>query len=89
MYDLAGQPFAPTNLINELMEQTGCFKDGRVVSSIVILDTEAGQIQFQKDEEATLLHIESIADQIVEFSDDKHRRRTGTTLPILPSEPGQ
>lgn len=25
VYDLAGQPFAPINVVNELMEQTGCF----------------------------------------------------------------
>lgn len=89
VYDLASQPFSPINIVNELMEQTGCFQDGRVVSSIVIVETEANQLQFQKDEDAALVHIESIADQIVEFSDDKHRRRLGTTLPILPSEPGQ
>ena len=62
VYDLASQPFAPVNVINELMEQTGCFHDGRVVSSIVIIDTEANQLQFQKDEDATLVHIESLAD---------------------------
>ena len=44
VYDLASQPFAPTNVVNELMEQTGCFQDGRVVSSIVIVDTEANQL---------------------------------------------
>ena len=46
VYDLASQPFAPTNIVNELMEQTGCFQDGRCVSSIVIVDTEANQLQF-------------------------------------------
>lgn len=35
------------------------------------------------------MHIESLADQIIEFSDEKHKRRIGATLPILPSEPGQ
>ena len=89
VYDLASQPCAPINIVNELMEQTGCFQDGRVVSSIVIIDTEANQLQFQKDEDAALVHIESIADQVIEFSDEKYKRRTGMTLPILPSEPGQ
>jgi len=41
VYDLASQPFAPTNIINELMEQTGNFQDGRVVSTLVLADTEA------------------------------------------------
>ena len=41
VYDLASQPFAPTNIINELMEATGTFKDGRTVSTLVIADTEA------------------------------------------------
>lgn len=25
VYDLASQPFSPINIVNELMEQTGCF----------------------------------------------------------------
>ena len=40
IYGLANQPFAPVNVISEIMERTGCFRDGRTVSSIVIVDTE-------------------------------------------------
>ena len=71
------------------MEQTGCFKNGRVVSTIVIADTESNQLQFQKDEDALLVHIESVADQVIEFDDDQHKRRLGASLPILPTKPGQ
>ena len=41
VFDLASQPFSSVNVINELMEQSGCFQNGRVVSTIVIADTEA------------------------------------------------
>ena len=71
IYDLASQPFAPINIVNEVMEQTGCFTNGRTVSSIVVMDTETNQLQFQKDEDALLVHLESIADSVVEFSDDQ------------------
>ena len=71
VYDLANQPFSPINVINELMERTGCFHDGRVVSSIVIMDTETHQLQFQRDEDALISHIESICDQVIEFSDEQ------------------
>ena len=65
------------------MERTGSFHDGRVVSTIVIADTEANQVHFQKDEDALMVHIESLADQIIEFSDEMHKRRLGSSLPIL------
>ena len=71
MYDLASQPFAPINVVNELMERTGCFRDGRVVSSIVIMDTETHQLQFQRDEDKLITHIESLSDQVIEFTNEQ------------------
>ena len=89
IYELANQPFAPINIVNEIMEHTGCFTNGRTVTSIVVMDTETNQLQFQKDEDALLVHLESIADSVVEFSDDQHKRRLGNKLPVLPTKPGQ
>ncbi len=40
VYRLTNQPFAPINIVNEIMEASGCFKDGKSMTSIVILDTE-------------------------------------------------
>lgn len=62
VYDLAGQPFGPENAVNHLQAQTGNFADGRTVTTIVIADTEGSTLQFQKDEQATLAHLESVAD---------------------------
>ena len=44
VFDLANQPFSPFNIVNELFDHTGCFSDGRVVSTIVLADTEANQL---------------------------------------------
>lgn len=71
------------------MDRTGRFTDGHCVSTIVIADTEANQLQFQRDEDATIVHIESIADQIINFDDAQLKRRLVGALPILPSKPGQ
>lgn len=71
IYDLASQPFSPFNIINEISDHTGSFANGRTVTSVLILDTSANQLQFQKDEDAIIVHIESLADQIIEFSDEQ------------------
>lgn len=89
VYGLANQPFAPINIVNEIMERTGCFSDGRTVSSIVIIDTDTNQLQFQQDEDKILVQLESMADQIIEFSDEQAKKRLGQSLPIIPSKPGQ
>jgi len=36
-FDLVNQPFSPTNIVNEIMENTGCFNVN--VSTIFIYDT--------------------------------------------------
>lgn len=71
------------------MEHTGRFDDGRTVSTIVVMDTETNQLQFQKDEDALLVHLESLADSVVNFSDDQHKRRLGSALPVLPTKSTQ
>jgi hypothetical protein len=50
VFDLANQPFSPVNMYNEIMENTGEFKNGRTVTSIVILDSESTSLNFKKDE---------------------------------------
>lgn len=46
VYELASQPFAPVNIVNEMMESTGNFTNGRTVTTIVVMDTETNQLQF-------------------------------------------
>ena len=52
------------------MESTGCFKDGREVTSMMLFDTQANTLQFQKDEDSLVAHAESIADHIIEFNNE-------------------
>ena len=62
VYTLANQPFAPTQIINHLMENTGSFKDGRELTTILIVDTGSNTLDLQKDEDTLLSHAESLAD---------------------------
>ena len=89
IFGLANQPFNPVNFINELFEQTGIFKDGREVTSIVIADVEGNTLQLQKDEDNLIAHLDSLADQIVTFEDEQLRRRLQRSRPRLSLTPGQ
>lgn len=40
VYDLASQPFSPFNIINEISDHTGCFANGRTVTTVMIADTD-------------------------------------------------
>ena len=86
---MAGQPAAPKQILNELMERTGIFRDGREVTSIVICDTETNSLHFQRDEDMLISHIESIADHIITFECEQSTKRLGRVLPILSVKPGQ
>lgn len=66
IFDLADQPFGPYNLINEIMENTGCFETGSL-TSIFIYDTQQMNFNYQLYQKYSLAHIESIADQVIEF----------------------
>ena len=46
VYALANQPFADQQIINHLMESTGCFKNGREVTSLMIFDTNANTLLY-------------------------------------------
>lgn len=90
VYDLASQPFSPFNIVNEISDHTGTFANGKTLTTLVIADTSSNQLQFQKDEDAVLVHLESLADQIIEFEDEQMKKRSGgSSLPILPTKPGQ
>ena len=89
VYDKAGQPAPPKLILNELMEHTGIFKDGREVTTIVVGDIESNSLQFQKDEDLLISHIESICDQVINFDCEQSTKRLGRVVPILPVKPGQ
>ena len=90
VYDLASQPAPPKLILNELMEATGIFSDGREVTSIVIADTDSSTLQVQKDEDDLVAHIESIADHVITFDCEQSKKRLGArNLPILQIKPSQ
>jgi hypothetical protein len=62
VYDIAEQPFSPINIINEIASQTGTFKTGRQLTSILIADINGNTLTFQRDEDLLMQHIESLVD---------------------------
>ena len=77
IFDSAGQPFANINLTNALSDNSGVFKgkSGKENSEITTLlsfdksDTIASSTQMFKIDEINLeKHIDSIADQILDFN---------------------
>ena len=64
------------------MENTGSFKDGSEVTSIMIVDTDSTSLMFKKDELTFVQHLESLADQIIEFSYEDNQTLK-TLMPTL------
>lgn len=62
IFDLANQPFAPVNIYNELMENTGVFDNKSSFTSIFIVDNDSTSLPFLKDERVLIQHLESISD---------------------------
>lgn len=62
VFDLADQPFSPINILNEVAENTGTFKDGRQITSLIIADCNGGQLVHQQDEDKIIQHLESLCD---------------------------
>ena len=62
------------------MESTGIFRDGREVTSIVLVDTESTNDHFRKYESDFINHIESLADHVVEFEGSS---KTRTYMPVI------
>jgi hypothetical protein len=51
IFDLANQPFAPYNIFNELMENTGVFLEkGYSMTTLVLVDKDSSSMMFKKDE---------------------------------------
>jgi hypothetical protein len=51
IFDLANQPFAPYNIFNELMENTGVFLEkGYSMTTLVLVDKDSASMMFKKDE---------------------------------------
>lgn len=88
VYDLASQPFAPTNIINEIASFTGTFRE-RQLTSILICDTESSNVHFRKDEDSLMAHIESVCDHQIKFENETSLSRHKQSLPVLPVSPGQ
>lgn len=87
IFDLANQPFAPINLCNEIMENTGMFCDKDTsMTSIFIVDKDSTSLMFKKDELNFCQHLESMTDQIVDFSSDRISLNKGM-MPLIDMKP--
>lgn len=89
VYDLASQPFSPINIINEIAQHTGCFKNGRQLTSIFIADSDGKTLTFQRDEDLLMGHIESLTDHKIEFQNETTQNKHKNALPVLGTKPGQ
>ena len=55
IFDLANQPFAPVNIYNEIMENTGVFDNGKSsFTSVFIIDNDSTSLPFMKDEKVLI-----------------------------------
>ncbi len=87
IFDLANQPFAPYNIFNEIMENTGVFlNQGYSMTSVVLVDKDSSSMMFKKDEQTIQMHLESIADQVVEFSAERVSLTKGM-MPLIEMKP--
>ena len=87
IFDLASQPFAPVNLYNQVMENTGSFQfRNNSLTSIFILDNESTSLAFKKDELVLTQHLESLADQVVDFASQRVSMTKGM-MPVIEMKP--
>ena len=69
------------------MENTGVFLDqGYSMTSVVLVDKESSSMMFKKDEQTIQLHLESIADQVVDFSAERVSLTKGM-MPLIEMKP--
>ena len=69
------------------MENTGVFdKKNCTFSSIFIIDKDSTSMMFQREERTVVQHLESIADQIVDFSCDSISL-TKDFMPVVDMKP--
>ena len=82
IFDNAKQPFSPTNIYNEIMENCGDFgPEQGVMTSVLVVDTDTFNIEYERHLNNLRLHLESIADQIVSF--EPQLKTMKSTLPKL------
>jgi len=82
IFNNANQPFSPTNIFNEIMENSGDFgpNDG-VMTSVCVMDIDTMNIEHSKQIDNLRTHLESITDQIIDF--DPTLRTMRSSLPKL------
>lgn len=67
------------------MENTGLFKDHLAeMTSILIADTDSANLTWQKDEQTHLNNLDSLADQVLDFTlDTSNSQQTKNFMPML------
>ena len=55
--------------MNSISEKTGTFVD-RQMTTILVAETDAASMIFERDEEKLVSHLESLSDQIVLFENE-------------------
>jgi len=69
------------------MENTGSFQfRNNSMTSIFIVDSESTSLQFKKDEMSLTQHLESISDQVVDFSSQRVSMAKGL-MPVVEMKP--
>lgn len=69
------------------MENTGIFKHlNYEMTSIVIVDSDSSSLQFKKDEQALVQHLESISDHFMEFTNENSQLIRGY-YPVIDIKP--
>lgn len=69
VFGLANQPFSPLNICNEIHAKTGLFSSYSL-TSLVLFDSDASSLMFKMDEMNLEKNLESIADQIINFTSE-------------------
>jgi hypothetical protein len=72
VFDLAGQPFSPINIMNEVYTRTGSYEN-YTLTSIALLDTDNSSLMFKLDEMNLETNVDSLADQIINFNSEESR----------------
>ena len=77
IFQNAKQPFSPTNIFNEIMENSGDFGPGNgTITSVLALDTDTVNFNYDQAQLKLLVHLESVVDQIVSFEPELKAMRS-------------
>lgn len=91
IFDAAGQPFAPQSIVSSLYDNSGLFQASEnagtghpEVTTLLSLDKQsssagdaASSLMFKVDELALEKHVDSLADQIIEFTSEECKLTKG------------